>query len=417
MLGVTALVVEADAMLRATLAAFLKGEGYRVLQAADAAEAIALLDNARRRVGVALLDLATPDLDGHAVLAHLQRRGRRDLPVLVFSGHHPDAALLAVLDHERRDFIAKPFDVGELRIRLRRLARPSSHHAEKEDVDAGDARDGGNRGDGVRVYTLGSLRVYRGDTLLFDESWRNKPAKSVFKSLLTARGQRHSKEKLAEDVWPETDAESVLNRLRVAVCDLRRQLGDPKARTGGTGGSGGSGGTGKDRGNGGDGLIVQQDGAYVFDPVGVCWTDVQAFDDAVRRGRQLARQGRIDDALASYRDADELYQGDYLADDPYSEPTIAERERLRQAYLSMLEEMASLSEQQGHVGEAVGYCRRILRLEPWREEVARRLMDYLARDGRRGEAVRVFGRCCQALESEGVVPSAATEQLWQRIAI
>ena len=406
MLGVTALVVEADAVLRATLAAFLKGEGYRVLQAADAAEAIALLDNARRRVGVALLDLATPDPDGHAVLAHLQRRGRCDLPVLVFSGHHPDAALLAVLDHERRDFIAKPFDVGELRIRLRRLARPSSHCAEKADKE--DAGDGGNRGDGVRVYTLGSLRVYRGDTLLFDESWRNKPAKSVFKALLAARGQRHPKERLAEDVWPETDAESVLNRLRVAVCDLRRQLGDAKARTDGNG---------KGRGNGGDGLIVQQDGAYVFDPGGVCWTDVQAFDDAVRRGRRLARQGRIDDALASYRDADELYQGDYLADDPYSDSSMAERERLRQAYLTMLDEMASLYEQQGDVGEAVNCCRRILRLEPWREEAARRLMDYLARDGRRGEAVRVFGRCRQALESEGVVLSAATEQLWQRIAI
>ncbi len=410
MLGVTALVVEADGMARATLAAFLKGEGYRVLQATDASRAIALLDNAAHRVGVALLDLATADPDGYAVLAHLQQRGRRDLPVLVSSGHHPDAALLAVLDHERRDFIAKPFDVGELRIRLRRLVGPSSHHhAEQDDVeDAADAQDAGKGRDGVRVYALGSLRVYRGATLLFDESWRNKPAKSVFKALLAARGQRHPKERLAEDVWPETDAESVLNRLRVAVCDLRRQLGDPKARTGGTG---------KGRGNTGDGLIIQQDGAYVFDPDGVCWTDIQAFDDAVRRGRQLARQGRTDEALASYRDADELYQGDYLADDPYSEPTIAERERLRQAYLTMLDEMASLCEQQGHVGEAASYCRRILRLEPWREEVARRLMDLLARDGRRGEAVRVFGRCRRALESEGVVPSAATEQLWQRIAI
>jgi len=403
MLGVTALLVEADTVLRATLAAFLKGEGYRVLQATDAAEAIALLDSATHRVGVALLDLAAADLDGHAVLAHLQRRGRHDLPVLVFSGHHPDAALLAVLDHERRDFIAKPFDVGELRIRLRRLVRPSSHNREKDDAeDVGDAQSAGKGRDGVRVYTLGSLRVYRGATLLFDESWRNKPAKSVFKALLAARGQRHPKERLAEDVWPETDAESVLNRLRVAVCDLRRQLGDAKARH---------------TSNNADGLIIQQDGAYVFDPGNVCWTDVQAFDDAVRRGRQLARQGRIDDALASYRDADELYQGDYLADDPYSDSSMAERERLRQAYLTMLDEMASLYEQQGDMGEAVSCCRRILRLEPWREEAARRLMDYLARAGRRGEAVRVFGRCRQALESEGVVLSAATEQLWQRIAI
>src|SRR5205823_2138088 len=174
---------------------------------------------------------------------------------------------------------------------------------------------------GLRVYALGSLRVYRGGTLLFDESWRNKPAKSVFKVLLTAHAQRSAREALAEALWPEVDPKVALNRLRVAVHDLRRKLGDLKGQCLQPQ------------------LLGQQDGAYVFDAAGRCWTDVRAFEEAVSRGRHLAAQGRLEEALAAYQHAETLHQGDYLPDDPYAEWSVAARMRLRNAHLGMLGEV------------------------------------------------------------------------------
>jgi DNA-binding response OmpR family regulator len=182
--GATVLVVDDDDALRDMLAQFLEDEGYRVLRAASGREALAHIAGLRPGPDLLLLDLLLPDLDGYAVLEHLRQHPEQDLPVLVISAHHPAAALLQALDAERRDFIAKPFDLEELHIRLQRLLRPP--HSTATATPA------------LRVYALGSLRVYRGDTLLFDESWRNRPAKSVFKVLLTAHQRRSLREALAE---------------------------------------------------------------------------------------------------------------------------------------------------------------------------------------------------------------------------
>jgi DNA-binding SARP family transcriptional activator len=68
---------------------------------------------------------------------------------------------------------------------------------------------------------------------------------------------RVPKEVLAEALWPEVDPEAGLNRLRMAVHDLRRQLGDLK-------------------GQGAQPLLlVQLEGAYVFDAAGQRCTDAE----------------------------------------------------------------------------------------------------------------------------------------------
>jgi DNA-binding SARP family transcriptional activator len=324
-----------------------------------------------------------PDVDGYAVLEHLRQHPQQDLPVLVVSAYRPAVSLLQALDAERRDFIAKPFDLDELHIRVQRLLHPPRSTAAATPE--------------LRVYALGSLRVYRGDTLLFDQNWRNRPAKSVFKVLLTAHHRRSPGEALAEALWPEVDAKIALNRLRVAVHDLRRQLGDLKSQ-------------GRQ-----PHLLVQQDGAYVFDAAGRCWTDVRAFEEAVGRGRHLAAQGRLEEALAAYQQAQTLYQGDYLRDDPFADWSLAARRRLRAAHLGTLGELARIYGQRGDVDEAVRSCHTILHLEPWREEVYRQLMGVVAEAGRPGEALRAFEECRRALAAENVEPSPTTRQLWDRI--
>jgi DNA-binding SARP family transcriptional activator len=125
----------------------------------------------------------------------------------------------------------------------------------------------------------------------------------------------------------------------------------------------------------------------------------------------------LEEARAAYQHAQTLYQGDYLRDDPCADWSVAARERLREPYLGMLGELARLYAQQGDVDEAVRACRQILRREPWREEVYRQLMGFLAEAGRPGEALRVFEQCQRALAAEEVEPSPTTRQLRDRIAV
>ena len=380
MTRLAALVVDDDESVRNMVAASLRDEGFVTLLAASGREALDHLNQASR-VDILLLDLHMPMVDGYAVLEHLRRHPQHDLPVLIFSAQHPPPSLLEALQGERRDFIAKPFDLDELQLRLRRLLR-SPHAAPR-----GDAR----------VYALGSLRVERGAQVLLDESWRNRPAKRVLKLLLTAHGHRYPKDELADVLWPGIATDAALNRLRVAVHALRTQLGEARAGVGAP-------------------LIVQHEGGYAFDPSRTCWTDVRAFDDEVEGGRQFAAQGNVEAALAAYQRGVLLYRGDYLCDDTPEEWAIPLARTAARRVPGHTRRDGTTASGTGAVEPALRHYRHIIALEPWREDVYRRLIAYLASIGRRREALHAFDECRRAMAMEDLEPSPATWRLRERVA-
>lgn len=384
--GARVLIVDDDPEVRQLLADFLTEEGYQTQVASSGREVLTCLEGTRRLPDVMLLDLVMPEVDGYQVLAHLRRNLLQAFPVLIVSAQRPDQRIRQALDSELRDFISKPFELEELLIRMERLIERSP-------------RLGSGKKGCLRVYTLGSLRVYLDDALLFDESWRNKPAKTIFKLLVTHRGRRYPKDVLTEELWPDTDANTAVNRLRVAIHELRKVLGD------------------RGRKEPGASYIAQQEGAYYFDTATLCWSDAEEFEAFVRQGRELLSEGNQEEALHAFQRAEALYQGDYLRDDLYLEWTLSTREQLRELHLDMLGEAAALQADQGRFEDAAAYCRRILRTEPWREEVYRRLMEYLAAVGRGPEALRVYDECSRVLRAEiETEPSPETAAVRDQIA-
>lgn len=107
----TVLVVDDDAGIRESVSEVLTAEGYRVVEAADGAEALAQLSGIAGHC-VVLLDLAMPRMNGLEVLAELSRRGQIGrTPVLVMSANaHPGE-----LDHPQVvALLRKPFELEEL---------------------------------------------------------------------------------------------------------------------------------------------------------------------------------------------------------------------------------------------------------------------------------------------------------------
>jgi DNA-binding SARP family transcriptional activator len=114
--------------------------------------------------------------------------------------------------------------------------------------------------------------------------------------------------------------------------------------------------------------------------------------------------------------AEALYLGEYLRDDPFFEWTIATRERLRELHLHVLSDAARIHAEDGSPEQAAIFSRKILRIEPWREEVYRRLMEYLVAAGRPHEALRAYEECRRALRAEvEAEPSAETTHLRDQI--
>ena len=114
------LLVEDDEALGEGIRVALKPEGYTVDWAHDGASALHALTH--EDFGLAVLDLGLPRMDGLEVLQRL-RAGANGIPVLVLTARDSTADRIAGLDAGADDYLVKPFDVDELKARIRALLR------------------------------------------------------------------------------------------------------------------------------------------------------------------------------------------------------------------------------------------------------------------------------------------------------
>jgi two-component system response regulator MprA len=114
------LVVDDDRAVREALRRALTLGGYEVQLAEGGAQALELL--AQALPDAVVLDVAMPDVDGLEVCRRLRRIGNR-VPVLLLTARDAVADRIDGLDVGADDYMVKPFDIGELRARLRALLR------------------------------------------------------------------------------------------------------------------------------------------------------------------------------------------------------------------------------------------------------------------------------------------------------
>ncbi len=106
----TVLVIDDDPDVRQFLCASLDGLGYRVVESADGAQGLVLLD--AERPDLLLVDFAMPGMNG-AEVATAARARRPDLPIIVASGYADTDALDAAIIGPAR-MLHKPFSLAEL---------------------------------------------------------------------------------------------------------------------------------------------------------------------------------------------------------------------------------------------------------------------------------------------------------------
>ncbi len=102
------LVVDDDRTVRRMLEVLLTREGFRVLPAADAQEALARSAAQPGAIAAVLTDVVLPDLDGCDLAGRL-RAGRPGLPAIFMSAHGLDGTLAPRINGQSDWFIHKPF--------------------------------------------------------------------------------------------------------------------------------------------------------------------------------------------------------------------------------------------------------------------------------------------------------------------
>jgi two-component system response regulator MprA len=114
------LVVDDDRALRDALRRVLTLAGYEAQCAADGEQAIELVVQAVP--DAVMLDVGLPGIDGLEVCRRLRRLGNR-VPILMLTARDAVSDRIDGLDAGADDYLVKPFDVEELKARVRALLR------------------------------------------------------------------------------------------------------------------------------------------------------------------------------------------------------------------------------------------------------------------------------------------------------
>ena len=112
------LIVEDEFLIRLTLAEVLSDEGYTVLEAETADEAVKLIEESPE-IDVLLTDIQLPgQLDGRGLVQHV-RQTKPDLPVIFMTGR-PDT-IAAQGPGSREIYVAKPYLPSEICAAVRKM--------------------------------------------------------------------------------------------------------------------------------------------------------------------------------------------------------------------------------------------------------------------------------------------------------
>jgi two-component system, OmpR family, response regulator MprA len=123
------LVVDDDRSLRDALRRALGLADYEVETAGNGQQALGVA--ASGAPDALVLDLGLPDMDGLEVCRRLRASGNR-VPVLVLTARDAVSDRIDGLDAGADDYLVKPFDLGELKARLRALLRRVERPADPE---------------------------------------------------------------------------------------------------------------------------------------------------------------------------------------------------------------------------------------------------------------------------------------------
>jgi DNA-binding response OmpR family regulator len=122
------LIVEDDLDLSEMLNAYFRVQNYEVLTAAWGADALRI--SQEEPVSLIVLDIRLPDIDGYEICRQLRtHRQTQDTPIIFLTEKRDRVDKLQGLELGVVDYITKPFDIQELRLRVRNAINRATRHA------------------------------------------------------------------------------------------------------------------------------------------------------------------------------------------------------------------------------------------------------------------------------------------------
>jgi DNA-binding response OmpR family regulator len=374
------LIVDDEPDIVDFLTTVLMDEGYVTQVARDGLEALQQIESGQP--ALVILDLMMPRMTGFEVLDQLRRRSLERRPsIIVLSAKSTHQDILDALERGADDFIPKPFDLEDLLLRIRVWLDRVQPAARSTSV--------------LRVYTLGPFRALLGDALVMDEETGDSRARLMVKYLVNSWDQAIERSRLLYLLWPDLEESEAEGQLRTAIRSLATSLN--------------SGSSGRE-------FILERGSMIQLNMDADLWVDCHEFETQVKMAQEAQEQGDTEVALGLFLAALALYKDDYLRENLYDDWPSDRRERLRELWISSMFRVAAICADRCEYSDSVRLIKKVLEIDPYRENAYQALMLYLSRAGRRAEAIQLY-RYAEKLFAQQLAaqPAPSTRMLYEKI--
>jgi DNA-binding response OmpR family regulator len=374
------LIVDDEPDIVDFLTTVLQDEGYSTETARDGVEALAKMRDCQP--SLVILDLMMPRMSGFEVLDVMRQDRTPARPsVIVLSAKSTHQDILDALERGADDFIPKPFDLEDLLLRVR--------------VWLSRAYSVGAPSTGAKIFTLGPYRVLRGDQLLLDEDSGDQRAKLLLKYLVTEWDRPVKRAHLLYLLWPDMDEHDAEEQLARLLAVLRGMfLPATPAQD----------------------IVIEEGTMIRLNTDTDLWVDAHEFETQVTMAQDAQEAGDMDLALGLFLSALALYKEDYLRENLYEDWPSDRREKLRELWISSMFRVAAICADRCEFADSVRLMKKVLEIDPYRENAYQALMLYLSRSGRRSEAIQLY-RYAERLFAQHLAaqPAPSTRMLYEKI--
>ena len=201
------LVVDDEALLVKGIRFNLKSDGYEVITGSNGQEAVELTKS--ESPDLVVLDVMMPKMDGLTACGKI--REFSDVPIILLTAKADDMDKLIGFDHGADDYLTKPFNILELKARIRAMLRRTGGNEKKE---AGNRLVGGNI-----TLDLDARNAYKGSELVV----LTAKEFDVVEFLMRNAGRVYSREALLDTIWAY-EYRSDIRTVDVHIRRLREKL-------------------------------------------------------------------------------------------------------------------------------------------------------------------------------------------------
>ena len=208
------LVVDDEALLVKGIRFNLQNDGYEVITGSDGVEAVELAQS--QNPDLIVLDVMMPRMDGLTACSKI--REFSDVPIILLTAKTTDMDKLLGFDQGADDYLTKPFNILELKARIRAMLRRSGGSAPKE------APKNEQVGGPIRL-DLDARNAYRSGELV------DLTAKEfdVIEHLMRNPNRVFSRENLLDTIWAY-EYRSDIRTVDVHIRRLREKLEENPAQ-------------------------------------------------------------------------------------------------------------------------------------------------------------------------------------------